>query len=52
MEENILVFDTETTGLPQKGAKYDVNFNIFPYIVQLSWMYKGEIKDYIIKPNG
>lgn len=39
MKENILIFDTETTGLLPKGAKYDTHFNEFPHIVQLAWLY-------------
>ena len=52
MKNNILIFDSETTGLPPKGAKYDVDFNSFPHIVQLSWWMNNELKDYIIKPVG
>jgi DNA polymerase-3 subunit alpha len=47
-----LFFDTETTGLPIKGAKYDTDFMSFPHIVQLSWYFDGQFKDFIIKPDG
>tara|TARA_B100001063_G_scaffold246715_1_gene287164 strand:+ start:4376 stop:5041 length:666 start_codon:yes stop_codon:yes gene_type:complete len=33
----ILVFDTETTGLPKFGAT-PRNHNLYPYIVQFSWL--------------
>ena len=33
----VLVFDTETTGLPKYGAKLP-NVNDFPCIVQFSWL--------------
>ena len=33
----ILVFDTETTGLPKRNASPEETY-LFPYIVQLSWM--------------
>ena len=33
----ILVFDTETTGLPKYGAKLP-NTQLYPYIVQFSWL--------------
>ena len=47
-----LFFDIETTGLPPKDAKYDVNFNEFPHIVQISWWFDNKLNDYIIKPKG
>ena len=34
----ILVFDTETTGLPKKRNASPEETYLFPYIVQLSWM--------------
>ncbi|NQU54092.1 MAG: 3'-5' exonuclease [Bacteroidetes bacterium] len=52
MKENCLVFDTETTGLPPKGAKYDLNYMDFPYVVQFAWFLNGVYKNYLIKPNG
>jgi len=33
----IIVFDTETTGLPEKGAKLN-DLSKWPYIIQLSWL--------------
>lgn len=56
----ITVFDTETSGLPEKGRKTKQESSKWPYIVQLSWLtYNSdngtivEIKDYIIKlPRG
>ena len=53
----ILVFDTETTGLPEKDASI-YNFNQWPYIVQMSYiMYDisdNDIitRDYYIKLNS
>tara|TARA_B110001450_G_scaffold254809_1_gene280945 strand:- start:21551 stop:22216 length:666 start_codon:yes stop_codon:yes gene_type:complete len=50
----ILVFDTETTGLPTKGASI-YELNKWPYIIQLSYIYydlstnKITIKDNYIK---
>ena len=47
----ILVFDTETTGLPEKNASiYDIDK--WPYIVQLSYvLYDTETNHSIIKDN-
>lgn len=50
--EKVLIFDTETTGLPPKGAKYDTDFMQFPRVVQLAWQFNGELKNYIVKPFG
>jgi DNA polymerase III epsilon subunit-like protein len=50
--ENILIFDTETTGLPPKGANYETDFESFPHIVQLAWFMNGESNNFIIKPEG
>lgn len=50
--KDVLVFDTETTGLPPKGAKYDTDWKIFPHIVSLSWSINGNEKDLLVRPNG
>ena len=55
----ILVFDTETTGLPRHGAKLP-NTHLYPYIVQFSWivfddstMQLTNINNHLIKlPDG
>lgn len=50
--KNVLVFDSETTGLPAKGANYAIDFNQFPHVVQLAWWINGVHKSYIVKPDG
>lgn len=50
--KNVLIFDCETTGLPAKGAKWDVDFAEFPNIVQLAWSVNEKERLYIIKPEG
>lgn len=50
--KNVLVFDSETTGLPAKGANYAVDFDKFPHVVQLAWWINGVHKSYIVKPDG
>ena len=52
-----LFFDTETTGLPEKGKNWETDYKNFPYIVQIAWqMYQDNdlIEEFnrIIKPNG
>ena len=56
----VLVFDTETTGLPSKYNAKVEELGVWPNIVQFSWIVYDtddmdllEIKDYIIKlPSG
>lgn len=50
--KNVLIFDCETTGLPAKGAKWDVDFAEFPNIVQLAWAVNEKERSFIIKPEG
>ena len=53
-----LIFDTETTGLPQNWKAPLTDFNNWPRMVQLAWQMhdnKGaliSVKNYIIKPEG
>ncbi len=46
-----LIFDTETTGLVPKGLNYKTDYEGFPNIVQIAWLFEGELKDYIIFPE-
>lgn len=48
----ILFFDTETTGLPPKDAQWDIDYEQFPRICQLSWIYAGREENHIIRPDG
>lgn len=48
----VLYFDTETTGLPPKGAKWETDYNDFPHIVQIAWYIGNVAHNYIIRPNG
>lgn len=50
--KDVLTFDCETTGVPKKGQKWDVDFEDFPKIVQLAWSLNGKERSYIIKPEG
>ena len=53
-----LIFDTETTGLPQSWKAPITDFNNWPRCVQLAWQIHDkqgklvEVKNYIIKPEG
>ena len=43
----LLVFDTETTGLPEKGAKINET-NKWPYIIQLSYILYDTENNYVL----
>ena len=43
------VFDTETTGLPKKRNANPLNHELFPHVVQLSWVIYDDVKDTIDK---
>jgi len=52
MIDNILFFDTETTGIIPKKLHCVDHCTLFPHIVQLSWSFNDKERDFIIKPNG
>ena len=47
----VLVFDTETTGLPKNGAKISQP-ELFPYIVQFSWLIYDDASQRITNINN
>ena len=47
-----MYFDTETTGLIPKGANWETDYNLFPYIVQIAWIMNDKENEYIIKPEN
>ena len=56
--ENLLFFDTETTGLPKNWNAPCTDIDNWPRLVQISWIIYDKIgnlikeKNYIIKPKG
>jgi len=50
--DDIVYFDTETTGLLEKGMEWQTDYLRFPRICQLSWIYKGVEENHIIRPDG
>ena len=52
MQSEILIIDIETTGLVPKGATWENEFQLFPHVVQISWIFEEQEKDFIIKPEG
>ena len=49
---DVLFFDTETTGIPDRAAKWDVDFMEYPHIVQIAWMFGDKQESHIIRPTG
>lgn len=49
---DILIFDTETSGLVPKGCKWNENYNEFPQLVSIGWIFKDTEENHIIKPVG
>ena len=50
--DDILFFDTETTGVPERSWNWDTDFDQYPHIVQLAWMNRGRAESHIIRPDG
>lgn len=48
---DVCFFDCETTGVPAKSQKWDVDFMEFPHVVQLAWSFGDKERSYIIKPD-
>ena len=50
--DNVLFFDCETTGIPERNWRWEEDFDKFPHIVQLSWMHGNIVENHIIRPEG
>ena len=50
--KDVLFFDTETTGIPDRTAKWNEDFNEYPHIVQLAWKIGEKAESHIIRPDG
>ena len=49
---DVLFFDTETTGIPDRAAKWDADFMTYPHIVQMAWIIGCKAENHIIRPDG
>ena len=55
LNDTFIVFDVETTGLPKSYGAPPTLYNLWPHIVQFSWIVYNksiEEKSYIIKPKN
>ena len=50
--KDVLFFDTETTGVPDRKAKWSEDYNEFPHVVQLAWMHGCKAESHVIRPEG
>lgn len=50
--QDVLFFDTETTGVPDRSANWETDFADYPHIVQLAWMHGCKVENHIIRPEG
>lgn len=50
--KDILFFDTETTGIPNRNWKWDEDFELYPRIVQIAWVFGDVAESHIIRPDG
>ena len=49
---DVLFFDTETTGVPGRNARWDEDFMDYPHIVSIAWMFGDVAESHIIRPEG
>lgn len=49
---DVLFLDTETTGIPDRSAKWDVDFDSYPHVVQIAWLHGCKAENHIIRPDG
>lgn len=50
--DDVLFFDTETTGIPERSWNWDTDFEQYPHVVQLAWMHGCKVETHIIRPDG
>ena len=50
--DDVLFFDTETTGIPDRAHKWDVDFMEYPHVVQMAWIHGCKVENHIIRPDG
>lgn len=49
---DVLIFDTETTGIPDRNWAWDLDYEKYPHIVQLAWKFGDVEESHIIRPDG
>ena len=49
---DVLFFDTETTGVPERSWEWHTDFEKYPHVVQLAWIHGCKVENHIIRPDG
>lgn len=49
---DVLFFDTESTGVPERSLNWETDFDKFPHVVQLAWLHGCKVESHIIRPDG
>lgn len=47
-----LIFDTETTGLPEKHFNWRVDYKLYPRILTIAWKVRSQVKHFMIDQEG
>lgn len=50
--DDVLFFDTETTGIPERSCNWDTDFEQYPHVVQMAWLHGCKVETHIIRPDG
>lgn len=50
--DNVLTFDTETTGTIPKGCNWKENYKEFPHVVSIAWIIGDKEEYHVIRPDG
>lgn len=48
----VLFFDTETTGIPDRNANWETDFADYPHVVQMAWIFGDKQESHVIRPDG
>lgn len=50
--DDVLFFDTETTGVPERSWEWHTDFDKYPHVVQIAWLHGCKVETHIIRPDG
>ena len=50
--DDVLFFDTETTGIPERSWEWHTDFDKYPHVVQIAWLHGCKVETHIIRPDG